>query len=266
MPPRTNHINGIVSTTFRNNDDVVEFAGITASLVLDFIVKTIGARNLSSSRIESFQMGIDDKYKEALFARTLMLNCVNKYYADLWTDCWRESFKSENWSIEDDRLKPFSTLTSDWTVSTPLRNYFERRQALIEIDVIVAMAIGLSFDDLKTIYQVQFPVLQEYDDETWYDKNGAIVFTSNKGLAGVGLDRKGNAKKKITGWEDICGEMSEDGLIYKGTTDSFTYVIPADKSEIYADQEIIYQAPYTRCNRIEDYKRAWKHFEKLFNK
>lgn len=266
LPPNTAHINGIVSTTFPSNNDVVEFAGITASLVLDFIVKTIGARNLSSSRIESFQMGIGDKYKDALFARILMLNCVNKYYADLWTECWRESYKSENWSIEDDRLKPFSTLSSNWTASTPLRNYFERRQALIEIDVIVAMAIGLSFDDLKTVYQVQFPVLQEYDDETWYDKKGAIVFTSNKGLAGVGLVRKGNAKKKITGWEDICGELSEDGLTYKGTTDSFTYIIPADKSEIYADQEITYQAPYTRCNRIEDYKRAWKHFEKLFNK
>lgn len=262
LPPGTTHINGIVSTTFPKTDDIIEFAGITASLVMDFIVKTLGARNLSSSRIESFQMGIEKKYQDALYSRVLLLNCVNKYYADLWRDGWHESFKTQTWSLSDHRLKAFSTLSEEWTKDTPLRNYFERRQALIEIDVLVAMALGLSFDDLKTIYQVQFPVLQEYDDETWYDANGSIVFTTNKGLAGVGVERKGNPKKNVLGWEDVRGELSDDTLMYKGTSESFSYIMPEDKSEIYAGDEYTFVAPYTRCDRLADYKRAWDLFEK----
>ena len=28
----------------------------------------------------------------------------------------------------------------------------------------------------------------------------------------------------------------------------------------------LYYAPYTRCDRIADYRRAWAHFEKIYNK
>ncbi|HMY17912.1 MAG TPA: hypothetical protein PKA58_16425, partial [Polyangium sp.] len=45
-------------------------------------------------------------------------------------------------------------------------------------------------DELCTIYRTQFPVLREYEKNTWYDKNGRIAFTTNRGLTGVGLERK----------------------------------------------------------------------------
>ena len=118
-----------------------------------------------------------------------MLNCLTKHYADLWSEIWRDDFKTQTWSIDDDRLHPFSTLQRDWSWATPLRNYFERRQALVEIDVIAAMALGLSLQDLEMIYTIQFPVLQQNENDTWYDRKGNIVFTCSKGLTGVGVDR-----------------------------------------------------------------------------
>ena len=110
------------------------------------------------------------------------------------------------------------------------------------------MAMGLSLKDLELIYTLQFSIMQQYDADTWYDKTGNIIFTSNsQGLKGVGLDRKQ--------WELI--RKQKDGETYVHTID------PA-KSELYGGQQVIYYAPYTKCDRIEDYRRAWAHFEKIF--
>ena len=102
------------------------------------MTKTIAASNLSVSRLDSTPINIDEKYKSALYVRTLLLNCLTEPYRPLWEECWREDYRSQQWSIDDSRLKPFNTLTKQWSWDIPLRNYFERHLALVEIDVMIA--------------------------------------------------------------------------------------------------------------------------------
>ena len=263
--PNCNHIGGVVTVTFKDYTNLIEFAGLTCSIPMDFYVKTLGLSDIHANRVHPFPLGIANKYKTALFSRTLLLNCLTKHYSDLWSDCWREEYKQEKWSITDQRLKPFDTLHEDWAWDIPLRNYFERRQALVEIDVIAAMALGMSLEDLEMIYTIQFPVLQQNENDTWYDQKGRIVFTCSKGLTGVGLDRKRNAKTGMLGWEDIRGEQIDEHT-YRGTMPTHTHTIDPAKSELYGGQEQTFVAPYTRCDRITDYRKAWAHFEKIFNK
>ncbi|MFM1755898.1 MAG: hypothetical protein RL621_813, partial [Bacteroidota bacterium] len=241
----TSHTHGIISVIFKNTSLLVEFSAITASIVLDFFIKTVGASNLTESRLSAFPLGVEEKYKLQLFNRILQLNCLNKCYSPLWEESWQEEFKADKWSKQDTRLKPFNTLTPNWQWSTPLRNWFERRQALVEIDVITALALGLTLEELILIYNVQFPVLQQNEDDTWYDINGNIVFTCSKGLTGVGVDRPV--------WEQIRNQQAGE-----------TYEHTITKSELYRDKKITYHAPYDKCDRVEDYKIAWKHFEEVF--
>jgi hypothetical protein len=201
-----------------------------------------------SDTLEKFPLGVKEHYKIKIISRTLLLNCLNKYYSDLWQELFNDNFKFDSWSKSDSRLKEFKNLSATWSQQTPLRNYFERRQALIEIDVLTAMALGLSCGELILIYNVQFPVLQQNENEAWYDKKGNIVFTNSKSLNGVGLDRKE--------WEQI--KDLKDGEIHQHTIDR-------KKSELYGGQTVTYYAPFDKCDRVEDYKTAWAHFEKIFN-
>ena len=246
LPPNTTHTKGVISVIFRENNSLIELCAISSSLILDFFIKTVGASNLTDSRLSAFPLGVEEKYKLQLFNRTLQLNCLNKYYAPLWEQSWQADFKADNWSKQDERLKPFNTLTPKWQWSTPLRNWFERRQALVEIDVITAIALGLTLEELILIYNVQFPVLQQNEDDTWYDTKGNIVFTCSKGLVGVGVDRPV--------WETIRHLNAGE-----------TYEHTITKSELYRGKVVTYYAPFDKCDRVEDYKVAWEHFEKVFN-
>lgn len=243
--PKTANVNTVITSIFTDEKRTIELAGISSTIVLDFFVKTLGAPDIFANRLLSLPLGLNGKYLPNLFSRTLLLNCLNRYYAPLWERHWQEAYRQDHWSKDDARLKPFSDLTPEWQWSTPLRNWYERRQALVEIDVITALALGLDLDELILMYNVQFPVLQQNEDDTWYDRSGNIVFTCSKGLTGVGVDRPV--------WNSIR-EMKAD--------ETYEHVI--EKSELYHGRKVLYEAPFDKCDRVEDYRQAWAHFAQVF--
>lgn len=246
LPPNAAHIHTVKSVTFKKEHSLVEFAAISSSLPIDFFIKAMGKSGLyDNAQIDNIPMGFNEIYSKVLYIRVLLLNCLNKYYAPLWERNWREDYRHDQWSKTDSRLKPFQGLTGQWQWDTPLRNWYERRQALVEIDVITAMALGLTLEELILIYNVQFPVLQQNENDTWYDTTGNIVFTCSKGLTGVGVDRPV--------WETI-----------KDLKAGETYEHTITKSELYYGKKITYFAPFDKCDRVADYQAAWTHFEKVF--
>ena len=245
LPPSTYHINTVTSITFKNPLLLLELSAISSSIIMDFYVKIIGKGGFYSGSLRKLLLGIDKKYIQKLVIRTLLLNTLSKQYMSLWVENWNEIFKDDSWNKNDNRLKPFNTLRKDWKWETPLRNWFERRQALVEIDVITAMALGLTLEELILIYNVQFPVLQQNEDDTWYDTKGNIVFTCSKGLNGVGVDRPV--------WNTI-----------KDLKAGETYEHTIEKSELYHGKKVTYYAPFDKCDRVEDYQTAWAYFEQLF--
>jgi hypothetical protein len=129
--------------------------------------------------------------------------------------------------------------------------------ALVEIDVLVAMAFKLTLEQLIELYRIYFPVLQENESGTWYDQNGRIVWTCSKGLPGIGyLNEKGKSVGRKE-WESLL-ETNPTELVCAATDDT----MPDGPHTI----ERRFVGPFFKCDRIVDYKRAWAHFEELDRK
>jgi len=246
IPKGPGHIDSVFSICFKNNLNLVCVAASWMSLPFDFFIKTTGKSNFRHELAVQLPI-INNQWRISIIPRTLMLNSITTHYANLWEESWYDSFNRERWAKDDPRLDNniFTNLTSKWHRNYAFRTDFERREALIEIDVLVSMALGLTVEELCTIYRIQFPVLVQNENDTWYDRNGRIAFTCSKGLTGVGFSRQE--------WNKIKDMKS--GNASRTITDD---TLPGGPIE----RTIVYESPFDRCNREEDYETVWKEFEK----
>ena len=278
-----------VATIFRDVGACLDFAALSMSIVLDFFIKTTGTGHVNLSwlsRLPILTDTCDPRLRAALRLRALRLCCLTTHYADLWSEMCAaglprdsgagsagpagpsiDAFRADAWTRRDPRLADdWGALPPVWRRDVALRTDFARRQALVEIDVLAAKALGLALDELLTIYRVQFPVMRQYEADTWYDAAGRIVFTVSKGLPGVGLPRQamrgdsawtlrrsGGVAESDTalGWKGVCD--IREGVITRRITDD---TLPGGPVE----RLIEYHAPFDRCDREEDYRTAWQAF------
>lgn len=254
LPPKIGHTNGIIGFSFKKYTDMVLSLGGFCSLPYDFFIKACGKGNLQMNTAGMLPLleGNDAISKE-IVVRALLLNCLTVYYAKIWSDSYSEAFRDVKWSKSDGRLSNavFSRLENQWHENTPLRSAYERRQAMVELDVLVAMKIGMSLDQLKGAYRIQFPTLQQHERDTYYDATGRIAYAKNNALTGVGVSR--------TEFESEFMSAVQGQKIYRIITDDTMPGGPVERT-------IEYVAPFDRCDREQDYETAWHFFEEKYGK
>ncbi|MEU5761354.1 class I SAM-dependent DNA methyltransferase [Nocardia sp. NPDC047648] len=228
LPPGPTHVGGILSLTVSDPTDLAVMSGITSSLVADFLIKVMGVGHVKVSALGKIPHIRNHVLEPNLTLRALRLNCVVAEYSSLWSKLYDSRWRDDSWVPDETATRrhesALGSVSRTWTRRTPFRTAIDRRQALAEIDAIVAVMLNISADELLTIYRTQFPVLQRYEREARYDANGRQLPTK------------------------VASELRKDPAL--GRTD-----ITANG--------ITYAAPFTGVDRERDMLLAHAHFSSL---
>ncbi len=265
VPPYTGHISTMISISFQDLNDEIMAAGLLYSLPYDAFIKILGKGDMYYDTIVRFPFFLTSMPE--LEIRVLLLNALNKNYANLWSRVWKKQYCEQKWGKEDVLLPSdtFSKLTASWNENCPVYSDYGRRQLMVEIDVLVARLLGMTLTQLKSVYEIQFPIMQQYEADTWYDANGRITFTNNRSLTGVGFSRPEweNAgavqpvRRSDAPWDGVM-KHAPAGYVFARTIMDDT--MPGGPVE----RTIEYVAPFDCCDREQDYETAWKFFEKKY--
>jgi hypothetical protein len=167
-----------------------------------------------------------------LLLRTLRLNCLTTAYADLWSELYDDAWRDETWTVAWPGIAPLGDVTPDWQRPTPLRTEYERRAALVEIDALVAVWLGITEEQLEAIYPARYPVLGDYEAVTWFDAAGRKL-AGNWNTFGTGQSKEH--------WEQFQA-YNEPGS-----------TIPVPDG---------YTAPFYKANRVAEYRQAHAAFSR----
>lgn len=274
FPSGVAHIHNVMSIATDTLEQLLDIETLFISLPYDAFVRQLGKPHLDATLIRGLPLLNSSPEILTCRSRTAGLNCLTKSYTRFWEPVFSSDWTVEVWTqtypgISNDW---FSALTAKWSRTCALRSDLVRRQALVEIDVLTAHAMGLTLEDLKTLYRMRFRVMRDYEQNTYYDQNGRIVFTNNAGLPGVGLPNKSRAKDAAAGLTfTVNGNpWGEKGLGFEDVKDMKKgYVTKTFPDSTMTDGEpemrtVKYVAPFFKMDREKDYETAWRVFGERF--
>lgn len=247
VPKGYAHVNTVIGFAFASTVEAASVAGQWASLPLDWFFRSMGKNHFHNDSAQLLPYLQPDA---RVIRRALMLNCLTTDWAELWAAAWAETDLTgkDGWLSDCPVLPPdaFAKLGPAWTSAMPLRSALARRQALVELDVLTARGLGLSLEELQTMFRISFTTLRKYDVGTWYDQNGRIVFTCQNKAGGV--PRKA--------WEaELLPRRDEPGYTYAHTEADQAF------SDAKTARTTVYVAPFFTMDRERDYAIAWNRLQ-----
>ncbi|MCT1367603.1 Eco57I restriction-modification methylase domain-containing protein [uncultured Kocuria sp.] len=250
FPPGTGNVNSVFCEGYPAAipSQVALSAASMSSLLSDFLVRATVGSGIYQTAVDRLpRIPEDHPLASAAILRILRLNALTDAYAYLWADCWGEEMTHDSWTggnthtAADSGPRPeLGAVGPQWTQATPLRVDEDRRQALVEIDAIMAHVTGISIDELCTTYRTQFGVLYGYDRGEGrgayiYDASGRVIPSTVR-----------------TAWNKAG--RPESGM----PEEDRTYVNPEGRT-------LVAHEPFRILDREEDMRTAYREFARRLN-
>ncbi|MEE2732966.1 MAG: hypothetical protein VYA55_19250 [Pseudomonadota bacterium] len=240
LPGGVGGINAVRFVSFVDPNLLLSFASFANSVIADFFIKVKGRSNIHEDDVGQLPLPVG-RCIELANSRTLRLSCTTNGFSRFWAFCFDERFKLDGFSnhlINDLDGNTWSELSSNWDGAAFYRNDLVRRQAQLEVDVLVAMELGLRLDELIQVYSVQFPVMKAYEEADQYDTKGRRLPNTTRKDAGAkelreALKNHDGESPVTVSWEIDNGNATVTKTFYP---------------------------PFKHVDRIEDYKTAYRVF------
>jgi len=172
--PGPMHVDSVHSLAAPSPEVTTTWAGLWSTLPYDYLVKVSG-KDARYDLIRRLPAPRESAFFSALILRTLRLNCLTRDYAPLWEEQYDSAWQHDRWTDPDSPRPPLEDIGPKWTMATPLRTDYDRRMALVELDALAALILGLTAEQLCAMYRTQFAVLRKYEYKMWFDANGRKV-------------------------------------------------------------------------------------------
>ncbi|EKX65384.1 hypothetical protein STRIP9103_05465 [Streptomyces ipomoeae 91-03] len=212
MVPGPTHVDSVPTLALSSNRNTAIVAGLWASLDFDYLVKVSGASKVNIELARSFPSPLSHPLTTPLLLRTLRLNCLTRDYAPLWEELFEHTWLSDRWTDPESPRPNLQDVEPTWSMTTPLRTEYDRRMALVEIDAIVAVMLGLTAEQLCAMYRSQFAVLRKYEWEMFFAADGHKIGAATHN---VGIRQTPEETAFVKGWAkaaragDLTPEMPE---------------------------------------------------------
>ncbi|WP_435282062.1 hypothetical protein [Streptomyces koelreuteriae] len=248
VPPGVAHIDGIRSATVGTARHTCLVAGFFAAIPVDYLVRLTSTANLDASQAARMPAPQQSHpLASALLLRTLRLNCLTTAYVPLWENLYDPTWPEyEPWAVGWPGLDPLESVAPTWERSTPLRSERARRSALVEIDALVAVWLGMDVDALIAAYRGRFPVLQKYEAASWFDAEGWKLASYARTI--------GQRQTKET-WKQFEAYMADPAF-------QAHQADPANNPAPQTPTPDGYTAPFYKANRETEMREAHAYFQK----
>ncbi len=227
--------------------ELAAFEGLMASIPVDYLTKVSGRADITFDFIAKFPFPSHSRFTRALVLRSLRLNCLTADYAPLWEELYDSAWQQDRWADPEFHRLTLADIGPEWTMATPLRRDFERRLALVELDALAALMLGLTAEQLCAMYRTQFAVLRKYEHRMVFDAEGRKICGYHQSAGYRQAELQDQAKDG-----DLPPEWKNLWKLYEQ--------YEADPSTV--DWLGHYAAPFTRPDREKEMTRAYEEFQR----
>lgn len=238
IPPGPTHVHAVGALGLPGAQSSLLFTvqGLMSSLLADFAVRSVPKSSINPAAVSRLPFQLHPALETELILRAARLSVLTGAYAPLWSELSVSLNGADQvrWAggIDYENRRSLHDVGEAWSIDVPLRRASDRRQAQLEIDVIVAISLCVSADELSAVYRTQFPVLYGYDRNSYfYDANGRLV-----------------PQEVLRVWKQKGEAITQEERIAVHPGSGIAYE---------------YELPFITLDREADMRRAYAHFERL---
>lgn len=176
IPPGPTHVHTVHSLALRGDLETALNSAFWASIPLDYLLRVAGRVDIQVAEAHAMPLAMPGHpLASSALLRTMRMNSLTKNYAPLWSVLYTPNWAVETWAVKWPGAAALGVAGSDWSTYSALRTEYERRAALVEVDALVSVWLGLGIEELLAILRARYPALTEREEAMWFDAAGRRI-------------------------------------------------------------------------------------------